>query len=306
MLLVIDRKHTTLSYEAGRLRMDTPGEKPRFVPLRQIDRVVITTSVHLHSQVLSQLTSTGASLLLLSSHDHRRGALLLPPGGGDHRVRLRQYEKVTDREFRQQVALRLVRMKLHGQYRMLQSLPSRHGSCRRAMRNWPGLLRSLPDAENLDAIRGLEGGAASLYFSALADAAPASWGFTGRKRRPPPDPLNAALSLSYTLLHSEACHVLLRASLDPMLGFLHAPEYHRESLACDCVEPLRPAIDRWVWHLFHSRRLRVEHFRHRQGACLLGKAGRAPFYAAWASEAPRFRRELRGGVRILKRAITEA
>ena len=67
-----------------------------------------------------------------------------------------------------------------------------------------------------------------------------------------------------------------------MVGFLHAPAFGRESLACDLIEPLRPPIDLWVEGLFRARTLRREHFTtDADGACLLGKAGRAAFYQAF-------------------------
>jgi CRISPR-associated protein Cas1 len=82
--------------------------------------------------------------------------------------------------------------------------------------------------------------------------------------------------------------------LDPQLGFLHAPERRRESLASDLIEPLRPHVDEWVWRLFANRQLRGEHFtREKGGACLIGKAGRRFFYDGFEPLAAELRRLLR-------------
>jgi hypothetical protein len=107
----------------------------------------------------------------------------------------------------------------------------------------------------------------------------------GRNRRPPRDPVNAALSFTYTLLHFDAVRAAHGAGLDPMVGFYHRPAHGRESLACDLIEPLRPRADAWVRMLFRERELRGEHFATNKGACLLGKAGRERFHAAWESYA---------------------
>ena len=96
----------------------------------------------------------------------------------------------------------------------------------------------------------------------------------GRNRRPPRDPVNACLSLAYTLLHFEAVRMAHAAGLDPLLGFYHRPAFGRESLACDLIEPLRPAVDEWIWQQFSPGPLRPEHFSPDKGACLLGKTGR--------------------------------
>ncbi len=60
---------------------------------------------------------------------------------------------------------------------------------------------------------------------------------------PPKDQVNAALSLAYTLLHTDAVIACHAAGLDPLIGFYHDLSFSRESLACDLVEPLRPRVD---------------------------------------------------------------
>ena len=152
-------------------------------------------------------------------------------------------------------------------------------------------------------LRGIEGAAARAYFHGLAALFPASLEFSGRNRRPPRDPVNACLSLGYTLLHFDAvraCHI---AGLDPLLGFYHRPSFGRESLASDLIEPLRPHLDRQVWHLFRDRILHADHFSQDKGACLLGKAGRAAFYQDYESHAAATRRLLLRQCRILAKHL---
>lgn len=150
-------------------------------------------------------------------------------------------------------------------------------------------------------LRGLEGAAARAYFQGLTALFPPSLEFTGRNRRPPRDPVNACLSLGYTLLHFDAVRACHMAGLDPLLGFYHRPSFGRESLACDLIEPLRPHLDRQIWHLFRDRILREDHFSRDGQACLLGKAGRAAFYQDYESHAAATRRLLLRQCRILAR-----
>ncbi|RRR69994.1 MAG: CRISPR-associated endonuclease Cas1 [Candidatus Viridilinea halotolerans] len=69
-----------------------------------------------------------------------------------------------------------------------------------------------------------------------------SWQFTDRNRRPPTDPVNATLSLGYTLLQHHILGAVQSVGFDPYLGFLHQPDYHRPSLALDMMEEFRPLI----------------------------------------------------------------
>jgi CRISPR/Cas system-associated endonuclease Cas1 len=49
-------------------------------------------------------------------------------------------------------------------------------------------------------VLGIEGQGAHAWFALVAAALDPAWEFTGRNRRPPRDPVNALLSLGYTLL----------------------------------------------------------------------------------------------------------
>jgi CRISPR-associated protein Cas1 len=155
----------------------------------------------------------------------------------------------------------------------------------------------------LDSLRGVEGAAQAAYFRAYVTLFPESLGFGGRNRRPPRDPVNACLSLAYTLTHFEAVRAADAAGLDPFLGFFHEIAFERESLACDLMEPVRPSIDAWIWEMFRTRTLRPEHFHSDKGACLLEKTGRARFYESFETFLPRAAGRLRGYCRLLARAL---
>jgi CRISPR-associated protein Cas1 len=146
---------------------------------------------------------------------------------------------------------------------------------------------------SIASLRGFEGAAAAAYFGAYVHLFPGSLNFSGRNKRPPPDPVNVCLSLGYTLLHYDAVRACQTVGLDAMLGFYHDVCFNRESLACDLMEPLRPVIDAWVWQLFRDRQLRLEHFSDDNGRCQMNKAGRQCFYAFYETKAGPVRRLLR-------------
>lgn len=97
-------------------------------------------------------------------------------------------------------------------------------------------------ADSVGTLLGLEGSAARLYFHALRTLIPEEYGFIGRRRRPPTDPVNAMLSYAYTVLLAETTRAVLLAGLDPTSGFLHRPHRGRPSLALDLMEEFRSLI----------------------------------------------------------------
>lgn len=295
--LYLDRKNLSLRLDGKRMVIEEPDNRPRGIPLAQLERVVLRGAVRLDSALLTALTEQGAALLFLSARHSRRTALILGPGHGDARRRLAQYRVALDVPARLPLARQLIAGKLQAQRRTLRMALEARPDLRKplsdALGAVQGLIPALATACDLDTVRGLEGAGAAVYFMALTTLFPASLGFTGRNRRPPRDPVNACLSLGYTLLHFEAVRAAYAAGLDPLLGFFHEPAYGRESLACDLVEPLRPRLDAWVWGQFRQRYLRDEHFVRDKGACLLEKTGRQHFYAGFEIWMPPIRRYLR-------------
>jgi CRISPR-associated protein Cas1 len=170
---------------------------------------------------------------------------------------------------------------------------------RRALRRFAGLIETrverVAQAEGGDRIRGYEGDGARIYFRGLGihlvgTGCPLA--FDRRTRRPPRDPVNAALSFAYGLLLSEVTGAVEALGLDPQVGFLHGVRPGRPSLALDLLEELRPTVaDRFVVGLFTRRMLSEIHFvTTTGGACYLTDGGRQTFFEAYetfkSSEVP--------------------
>lgn len=285
-VLYVDRKGAVLGYSGGAVELRVPGEELRTIPGRLIDRVVLRADTLLGSASLAALAHDGIGVVAFGGRSGDRVAHVLGAPHGDVRARVVQTRRCLDEATASQLAARMVRAKLVSQMRVLRLALSERPDLRKPLldaANRIGAavrdLRGRPDTPSRPTLRGIEGAAASAYFSGYAELFAPSLGFTGRRRRPAPDPVNAALSLGYTLLHAEAVRACWSAGLDPMIGFLHAPAYGRASLACDLMEPWRARVDAWVWQQFRKRALREDHFgRDGAGTCLLSKAGRGHFY----------------------------
>ncbi len=301
--LFIDRKDARLSLDGGALRVQAGGESLS-LPLGQIERIIVRGAATLDTGLLTRLWTQGIGLLLLSGRRSEPTARFHGQPTNDVRRRMAQTLAACDPDRAVAWAKPLVSAKLASQARALTRLAKARGAMRRDALAFDRAIGEMAPrilaATSLDALRGHEGAAARLYWSALVGAFAPSLGFAGRNRRPPRDPVNAALSLAYTIATFEAGKQAQRHGLDPMIGFLHAPSFGRESLACDLVEPLRPHIDVWIEGLFRERRLRGEHFTTGpDGACLLGKAGRAAFYRDLDTSLPLWSRWLGRSARRL-------
>lgn len=147
-------------------------------------------------------------------------------------------------------------------------------------------MTDVQNCEDLDQLRGLEGEAASLYFSVfdqLILQQQEAFVFTGRSRRPPMDPVNAMLSFVYTLLAHECASALEAVGLDAYVGFLHRDRPGRMSLALDIMEELRCVVaDRFVLSLINKRMVSKTGFTQKEnGAVIMNEQTRKQILSAW-------------------------
>lgn len=154
------------------------------------------------------------------------------------------------------------------------------------------LARSLEDirkCEDAGILLGLEGEAASTYFSVfdqLILQQKENFDFQGRNRRPPLDNVNALLSFSYSLLAGMCGGALEAVGLDPYVGFFHKDRPGRMSLALDLMEEFRSIMaDRFVLTLINKKMVKPEFFiKKENGAVILNDSGRKVFLSAWQAK----------------------
>lgn len=309
--LYLNQSNLELRSEGATLFIYENGQRKSHIPIKLIERLIIQHTTQLNTGLLLKLAEAGASVLLLSPRHSRKVATILGNSHNEAAVRLAQALQVSDEQHTQPMAKSIVVSKLHRQIRTLQQGMQQRPDARKPLFDGIQRIRAIYDTlqqatPDHSTLRGHEGAAARSYYQAYAALLPPSLGFNGRNRRPPRDPVNACLSLAYTLLHHDAVRAAHAAGLDPMLGYYHRPSFGRESLASDLIEPLRPLADTWVWHQFRDRALRPEHFSNDGEACLLGKAGREHFYTAWEQHASLHRRWLRAQTQSLARSLRQA
>lgn len=309
-LLILDRKNTSLEAASGRLTVRIAQQRPVSIALAPLERIIIATPVEMGSQLLNHLVSHDVAVVFLPGHYKHSACWVLPVNHGDHQRRLRQYQICNDSAQQLAIAKTIVRHKIIGQKRNLLRWQTRFPAARHALtqsiNRVNNSLQQIAACQQHDSLMGLEGTCAQAYFQAIAAMLADGYGFNGRNRRPPKDPINALLSLSYTMAQTEAESAITAYGLDTGLGFLHAPAYGRASLGCDLVELVRPMLDAWVIELFTSRTLTIEHFQYQDQACRLGKAGRQHYFMHWASQRQRikklFHRFVRAGLKELSHA----
>ena len=304
--LFVDRRDIALEHDSGALIIRDGGERIATVPLAPITRVVLRGNAQLTASLLATLGERGIGVLVLTGRQGKPSLFFGRPHN-DARLRVEQTRRSLQDDFCLAYAQRLVQRKLERQCQWIDAArehyPAQRYPLSQALRQLQEQLPQIAHTRRLDSLRGLEGAAASGYFAGLRAVVPASLGFHERNRRPPRDPFNALLSLTYTLAHAEAAFTLHAAGLDPCIGYYHQLSHSRESLACDIMETIRPLADRLCLKLVAQQVLTAEHFSQSDAGCLLGKAGRSRYYGAYEDHAQPLRHAVQQEVRSLRQRI---
>ena len=150
-------------------------------------------------------------------------------------------------------------------------------------------MSSIEQCQNTEQLRGIEGEAASQYFSVFDDLIlqqKKDFSFLTRVRRPPTDEVNAMLSFSYTLLNSMTTSALYCVGLDPYVGFMHKDRPGRTSLSLDLMEELRSVFaDRFVLTMINKRIInKKDFFTKENGAVYFTDDGKKKFLQSWQSK----------------------
>ena len=146
--------------------------------------------------------------------------------------------------------------------------------------------KNIRECKTSTSLLGLEGEAASVYFSVFDDLIlqqKDAFFFHGRNKRPPLDCVNAMLSFAYSLLAGMCGAALEAVGLDPYVGFYHKDRPGRISLALDLMEEFRGVMaDRFVLTMINKRIIKETDFiKKESGAVILDDAGRKVFLKAW-------------------------
>lgn len=263
------------------------GVEKNAVPAKDIEAIVCFGQMTVSTPLLEFCGKRGISVTFLSPQGHYCGRFY-GPLSGNVLLRKKQYESINQVEFSNQ----LVRDILFGKIRnskmvLLRAARKQSGdavSLTQAVNQLSDLAAQLESCDCIDSMRGIEGAAATIYFSRFDTMlhSPAGFRFESRSRRPPRNEVNEVLSFVYTLLTREISSALETVGLDPAAGYLHTLRPGRPSFALDLIEELRaPLCDRFTLSLFNLGQLGEKDFNSDSEAVFLNDRGRRTVLTSW-------------------------
>lgn len=282
-VLIVQTAGAQVGHRGGHFIVTSKGENLQQLSDRQVRTIYLYGAVQLTAQAAQACLESGVDVAYFSPSGRFLGLLRgLPASGVD--ARLGQYRMFGEEGLRLKLAREVIRCKIHNQRVML----IRNGEAGQGVIDELARLRDQASrASSLTALLGIEGMAAARYFenfhTMLKTTLQEEFHFSSRNRRPPRDPVNALLSMGYSMLCKETAGVCHAVGLDPFLGFLHQPRYGRPALALDLMEEFRPLIaDSVAVSLLNRGEIDAKDFMYTTSGVFMNEHGRRAFWESYS------------------------
>lgn len=270
--LYVSTENAWLRKDGENVVVRIEGTERGRAPLHLLGGIVCFGAVGMSPTLMGHCAELGVRISFMGRNG-RFLARVEGPVSGNVLLRRAQYRIADDSEASMALMRNLVAGKISNQRTVLRRALRDHaarmtdearGRLEEAGRRLGDVIRRTVRPDTADALRGLEGEAARVYYGAFGDLVrreDAVFAFPRRSRRPPLDPMNALLSFLYALLANDCRSALETTGLDPAVGFLHRERPGRPSLALDLMEELRPVLaDRVALSLVNRRQLGAADF----------------------------------------------
>ncbi|MFZ5570181.1 MAG: CRISPR-associated endonuclease Cas1 [Thermodesulfobacteriota bacterium] len=261
--LYLTEQNSVLRKRGDRLIVEKDDTVLLDVQCHKLENVFIFGNVQFTTQAVHELFEHGIEMAILSRTGRLIGQITSPVTKNIF-LRIKQFEKYKDDAFRLDLSKIIVRAKIANGLNLIRNFSYNHPDIDVSPETaaLSSTVDRIPSASRIDELLGVEGNGAKIYFTAFSRMILSDFKFPGRKKHPATDPVNAMLSLTYTMIFNEISSLLDGMGFDPFLGFFHEVDYGRPSLAADLVEEFRaPVGDRLTLNLVNQGVFRADDFQ---------------------------------------------
>ena len=276
----MQRKDQTLCFDPVNEKKD-PNVKRRHLPIAGVSALYIFGSVDANSALYNFLGQKHIPVHFFDYYKHYTGSFNPREYLLAGKMLVAQTDAYRSKKHRQKMAGAFVESATFNMVKNLRYYHNRGKSVQGQIAQLEKLRTTLPDANTINELMGLEGNCRQVYYTAYEEIVEGyAWG--GRRKRPPKNELNALVSFGNSMCYTLCLDAIYNSQLNPTISYLHEPGVRRFSLALDIAEIFKPIlVDRLIFRLCNRRELRNQHFDFIEDACFLSDTGRKVFVKAW-------------------------
>ncbi len=268
-LIFITRQGTKIRRKDNQIVVYLNDNKIGAFPINQIKKLFLFGNIEISMPSINFLLSRDAEIYLLSNTGKFKGLITNTKLESNYNLRLKQYHSLIN-------PTQNLKMAKYFVFRKIETIEKFTGTKLSDLKNL------LMNSENYNEILGIEGTASAFFFTVLREELKdKNIGFEKREYRPAKDPVNASLSLVYSLYYSLLFSILQAKGYDPYIGYLHKKRGSHAVLVSDFMELFRVDLSKFVIVMFNNEFISKDNFTISSNGCYLKEDSLKKFLQAF-------------------------
>ena len=234
-------------------------------PIGAVEHVFLMGGVHITTPAMKFINSMGNYIFLLNQFGKLISVVIPEYINSDYSLRLSQYKA----KLCESSMLYLTKILLKEKAKNIGYILGLNEPLYNRSLYIKSLIENV-NPSNLQEALGVDGALNAKLFKEMKEhyLSP-NFEFNERDYKPPKDPINAVLSLTYTMYYSLLIPVSVSLGFDPYLGFFHTKRGKHASFCSDIIEISRPWLTLFVFENFKEGFFETSDFHQSENGCFL-------------------------------------
>jgi CRISPR-associated protein Cas1 len=256
-------------------------QKPRYLPVEQIDSLYVFGSLDANSALYNFLGKNDIAVHFYDYYENYTGSFSPKNQLLSGRMIIAQTKAYLNKTDRQAIAAKFIEGASFNMMKNLKYYDNRGKDMEPFIAEITKLQLKIPGCTDIPSLMGIEGNIRKWYYDAF-NLIINDHEMGVRTKQPPLNIVNSLISFGNMLCYSECLRAIQQTQLNPTISFLHEPGERRYSLSLDISEIFKPLlVDRVIFKVLNKKELQESDFDQKLNKVVLKDKGKKKFIQAF-------------------------
>lgn len=275
----LSRKDNTLKFTP--VNEDNQDQKPRYLPVEQVDQLYCFGSVDANSALYNFLGKNDIAVHFFDYYENYTGSFSPKSKLLSGKMLISQTQAYLAKKERVKIAQKFIEGASSNMLRNLKYYDNRGKDMVPFIEPIELLQKKIKETQAIDELMGIEGNIRKNYYDSF-NLIINQHEMGNRSKQPPLNIVNSLISFGNMMCYSECLRAIFKTQLEPTISYLHEPGYRRYSLALDIAEVFKPIlVDRVIFKVLNKNEIKESDFESSLNKVVLKDKGKKKFIQAF-------------------------